>query len=77
MKFEISEDTLRKTDKCQDMKCLEEDGRPECKVDRQLKGNGVFVSPNGRDQCPYKMSFGNAYVCNCPTRFELFDKYNV
>jgi len=78
MDREVSPAVLEKTDKCsRGMKCLKEDEKPICKVDRLINGAGAFLKPNGADLCPYKMSFGSAYVCNCPTRYELYEKYNV
>jgi hypothetical protein len=78
MDREVSPAVLEKTEKCpRGMKCLEKDEKPICKVDRLINGAGAFVKSNGADICPYKMSFGSAYVCNCPIRYELFDKYGV
>ena len=78
MDREVSQAALEKTDKCShDMKCLKKDEKPICKVDRLINGVGAFLKPNGADLCPYKMSFGSAYICNCHTRYELYEKYSV
>ena len=78
MQYEISQETLKKTEKCpRDMQCLKEGGTPLCKVENLVKGNGVFVKQNGAAVCLYRMPFGGSLICHCPTRFELADKYKM
>jgi hypothetical protein len=72
----ISEETLKSTTKCQfDFACLEGNGFPKCVVDYSVKNNGVFIKQENDQRCPYKMAFGYSYICYCPTRYEIYEKY--
>ena len=78
MDREVSQAVLEKTEKCpRGLACLKNGEKPRCKVERLINGAGAFLKSDGVDLCPYKMSFGSAYVCNCPTRYELYEKYGV
>ncbi|MBN2178603.1 MAG: hypothetical protein JW743_04175 [Deltaproteobacteria bacterium] len=78
MNREVSPVVLEKTDRCpRGMKCLKKGEKPVCEVERLIDGAGAFLKSDGVDICPYKMSFGSAYVCNCPIRYELHKKYGV
>jgi hypothetical protein len=37
----------------------------------------LFVEPDDTFFCPYKTSFGDSYVCGCPTRGELYAKHRI
>lgn len=77
MNLEVSEDALRKTDRCPyGMKCLKDD-RPECEVERLVVGNGVFVRSKEFNVCAYRISHARSYVCVCPVRIELFKRYKI
>jgi len=54
---------------CDKQTCL------KMKVDRYLSGNVLFINCTDK-QCHYNMSFGNAVICNCPTRKEIFNRYH-
>ena len=78
MARQIAEQILQKTTKClSSFQCLDDERRDICSVEWSLKEKGCFlkiVKPKG---CPYKVSFGDSYLCNCPTRHELFSKYKI
>jgi hypothetical protein len=42
-----------------------------------VEGNGVFLHSIKPEPCVYKMSYGYEYICHCPTRYELFDRFGV
>ena len=78
--LEVSEETLKQTTKCQlDFQCLTRN-RNMCLIDRPVNGNGLFIKER-RDNiqnCPYlEFSELSAYVCNCPTRYEIYTRYNM
>ena len=78
MNVEISEDALRKTERCpRGMQCLKNGGRPECRVERMVVGNGVFVYSKDFNICSYRISHARSYVCICPVRIELFQRYKI
>jgi len=78
MFYKISEETINKTNRCNHkFKCLNDDNRDVCEVDICFGGNGCFLKRAKPDYCTYKNTFGGAHVCYCPTRHELFKKYNI
>jgi len=78
--LEVSEETLKQTTKCQlDFKCLT-GNRNMCLIDRPVNGNGLFIKErrDNMQNCPYsEFSELSAYVCNCPTRYEIYTRYNM
>jgi len=77
MVFEIDEAIRTRTTKCQyNFKCLEQGDCPACEVKYAVSNGPVFVNlKNKNSDCAYIMSFGNSYICTCPTRTELYLKY--
>lgn len=78
MGFEIAEEIRNQTTRCPfDFECLEAGETQVCPVDQYLKGNGLFLRQNKRVHCPYLMTFGQKYICNCPTHVDLHQQYNI
>jgi hypothetical protein len=78
MSYTISEETLKKTTKCdKDMKCLNNDKYPECEIDWIITDNSAFLKTKGSISCPYMTLFGRRFVCQCPTRLELYKEYEI
>jgi len=72
----VSKETLKQTIKCPfDYACLKDQHFPKCVVDYSVENNIVFVKEVRKENCPYLMSFGYATLCHCPTRFEIYQKY--
>lgn len=74
----IKDEIIQKTTECHhNFKCLTDDKHPLCAVEGQpIIGVGVFVTCKSSDYCSYRLSFGAGHICNCPTRCEIFLKYN-
>jgi len=77
--MEICSDILKETTKCtHNFICL---NNPQenicCKVKDCINSKVHFVESTTNNTCPYIMSFGYAYICNCPVRKEIFNKYGV
>jgi hypothetical protein len=85
MKFQISDEIKDRTTECpSDFSCLTEDANPMCNIDIPMcngdyisSENGLFIKPLSNDDCPYQMPFRSGFLCHCPTRLEIFKKYNV
>jgi hypothetical protein len=72
MALEVSEEILKQTIKCvSDFKCLNEETRDVCKVDRCIGGLCLLETIRS-GLCSYKYSFENSCACLCPTRAELY-----
>jgi hypothetical protein len=77
MKLEVSEETLKVTDKCKhNFRCLEGDCESVCKVDYCINGTICVLSEQRDFNCDYQTRFADDLFCMCPTRNELFRKYN-
>jgi hypothetical protein len=78
MNLKISDEIRSRTTRCPfDFKCLEVGEALLCPVDRFLEKNGLFLKRKKRDYCPYMMTYGQKYICNCPTHVELFQQYRI
>lgn len=77
MGFKIREAILHETNKCEwNFACLLGKNECLCEVEDSLDSRIVFIKPMLDFMCNYRMSFGYSYVCNCPTRKEIYKLYN-
>ena len=77
MSMEIDDKIRSITTRClNDFECLKVNNAPclNATVERWIDGKVLFV--NCKDNCNYKMKFGDICVCNCPTRNEIYRKYS-
>ena len=76
--FKVDGEVRKRTTKCQhNFKCLAAGGCPGCEFDGTCVGDHIFVKMNKENMtCPYAMSFGFSFICQCPTRCEIYRKYN-
>lgn len=76
--MKIDKEILKKTTRCEKkFECLKNENYT-CiilKVESHANGKVLFVNCENYI-CKYKMNFGDGTVCNCPTRQEIFRKYN-
>jgi hypothetical protein len=75
----ISNETLEQTTECQrNFQCLTEN-RNMCLIDRPVNGRGLFIKErvSSIENCPYIESSEYAFICNCPTRHEIYMRYNI
>lgn len=74
----VDEATRRATTHCdKHLSCLAEPATPLCRVKQCVQGKVHFIECVDRLVCSYRMSFGNAFVCNCPVRKEIYDQYGI
>ena len=79
--YDIPKETLDKTTRCRDnFKCLTSEEAMLCEVIRPLKRNGLEVHRKVAVRCDYHLEYGTNdpyYICNCPTRIEIYHHYGV
>ena len=76
--MEIDKEILNNTTNCEkNFDCLTNCKHIYCKVEYALADEVHFVKCLYDEHCTYKMSFGFSYICNCPTRKEIFNKYGI
>jgi hypothetical protein len=89
MPIKVSEATLKLTTRCpHDFVCLIEGKCPFCEPTRLIRGDGVLVASDELKPCPYMMPYrpwqftmlrcvNSLYICSCPTRHEIYERYGV
>lgn len=76
MKFEISDEIIEATTECRKgFRCLREPVECLCKVEACIRDSVHFIRCEHILFCSYKIPFGKGYVCSCPTRKEIFNRY--
>ena len=79
--YDIPKETLNETTSCRDeFKCLTCEVAKLCEVIRLLEGNGLEVHREVAVRCDYHLEYGindPLYICNCPTRIEIYHRYGV
>ena len=65
--MEIKKEILEKTLQCKkDFECIK-NNKICCKVERRVNDEVFFVECNEKNSCNYRLSFGNFFICTCPT----------
>lgn len=76
--MDIDKKTLKQTTKCEKgFDCLLRDDHVYCKVENCVSDEVHFVKCLNEEYCVYRMSFGESFICNCPTRKEIYNKYGI
>jgi len=74
--FEVSGETLQRTDKCwRSFACLSSDEEIVCPVRDYISGV-LFVARKAETYCPYDVTFGYSHICSCPVRREIHKRYD-
>ncbi len=74
--MEIDDKIIAETIRCEkNFKCLSGNLHVYCQVENCINNEVHFIKCTNRLNCSYKMSFGDLFICTCPTRKEIFNKY--
>lgn len=78
MKSGIAPEIIAATTKCRKaFLCLTQPGKCVCKAVHCVRDQILFIDKAGPDDCPYLLAFGKGYICTCPTRKAVYDRYRV
>ena len=85
MMLNISDDALSRTVKCpSNFYCLNDkrhamcsEAKPLCRVNYYIGKTDLVVTYPGNEDCPYKVNFGKRYICSCPVRQEIYQRYHI
>jgi hypothetical protein len=78
MTFEVDAETKKVTTKCEKLFCcLTDGGMNLCRIKDCVDGNLHYVQCDELKYCSYKIPFGTARLCGCPTRKEIYAKYAI
>ena len=76
--IKVDEDIKKGTTKCEkDFRCLADNTYELCRVTETVRDNVLFIQCEGDNYCNYRISFGYSFICSCPTRKEIYNKYKV
>lgn len=76
--IKISDEAQQAATKCRkELSCLSDDREDMCIVEDCVKGDVHFVKCLNHESCLYQYAFGDKFVCCCPVRKELFNKYKI
>jgi hypothetical protein len=82
-KLNVSEDILLATNKCSNYHvCLEIAPEKLCEIELNFEGIEKIYWCKHRGYCNYKFTCFSVngdcdYLCTCPTRIEIYEKYNI
>jgi len=79
MQLAVDETILEETTRChRNFACLANNDNVYCEVEKCMAGRILIMKSLTREYCNYRMFFGHSYViCDCPTRREIYKKYNL
>ena len=77
MNISISERARNAAKRCKNKFACLKDKNTCCEVDDCINDSILFVKSTYNASCPYQQLFGNEFICNCPVRKELYDKYRI
>jgi hypothetical protein len=76
--YRVDGETLRRTKKCPyEFRCLVVCSGEPCTVDGRLKPEGLALEDCRYEDCPYFTALEDQAACTCPTRVELYERYQV
>ena len=77
MQFKISDETLKRTIKCKkNYSCLSGKRKDVCEVAEYVHKNLHYLQC-GAEDCIYRTPLDAVYICACPTRKEIYDRYGI
>ncbi len=76
-RIHISERIQEEASKCKKkLACLKEKCEL-CAVADCVNDSVLFVKSEYNASCPYQQMFGNEFICSCPVRKEIYEKYRL
>jgi len=76
--MKINDDFIKNANKCKkDHSCLSGDATSLCKIEFCIEDKVHFIKCIDENPCNYRIPFGYSYVCTCPVRKELYNRYKV
>ena len=79
MDYQVSDKAKKQTTKCYyNFTCLNNGTWDTCSIERDLQEAFLAIkTKSDKITCPYCFPFGFSYYCTCPTRREIYQRYNI
>ncbi|MBU3968326.1 MAG: hypothetical protein KKG76_13320 [Euryarchaeota archaeon] len=76
--LKVDDDIIKTANRCKkNFSCLSSDETDLCKVEMNVGEKIHFIKCKNKNTCNYRIPFGYSFVCTCPVRKELYNKYKV
>ncbi len=74
----VHDDIIKNTNRCKkDHSCLSGFAADLCQVEMCIGEKIHFIKCMNENICNYRIPFGYSFVCTCPVRKELYNKYKL
>jgi hypothetical protein len=78
VKIEVSADVMERATRCQrQFSCLSGAVESLCVVEYVVAGELYCLKRTSWRGCNYERRFGDTFLCICPVRQEIYDRYEV
>lgn len=78
MKIEVNQATLAATKKCKkDFLCISQSGKGICTVRACVADKAALIECAEKTPCEYKVEYDSTLICTCPTRIEIYKRYQI
>jgi len=79
MTYHVSDKTKKQTTKCPyNFTCLNNSPWDTCSIERALQEAFLAIkNKSNKSTCPYCFPYGSSYYCTCPSRREIYQRYNI
>jgi len=78
MKVYVSNEVMQSTTGCKKgFSCLEDNKKDLCKIGTSVDGEVHFIVCLNETNCSYERSYEEGFICDCPIRKEIYNKYKI
>ena len=79
MAYQVSDKAKKQSTKCPYMfQCLNNDTWDPSSIERDLQEAFLAIkTKSNKSACPYWFTYVSSYYCICPTRREIYHRYNI
>ena len=77
MNIKVDENIIRETTKCRKKHACLSGETPFCTVELCIDNEIYFIKCESNELCSYRVPYGYSYVCICPVRKELYNRYKI
>lgn len=76
MKYDVPVEIIESAAECtRQSACLKNNGHRCCPVIETIGSEVLFIDPDANLYCDYRLSFAGGWICTCPVRKHLHQRY--
>ena len=78
MQLYVSKEVIQATTGCKKkFSCLGDKNKDLCTIGTSMDGKVHFIVCLDEINCSYQRSYGEEFICDCPIRKEIYNKYKI